>query len=108
MKQQSWIVVSLVFAVIIAVFAVINVENVEVDFLFTTTTAPLILVILLSVLMGAILIVGFSFSKIFQLQRDVKQLRNENEQLKQKQSTDLTPESKSDSTEVQHNDEQKE
>lgn len=83
MKQQSWIVMSLVFALIIAVFAIINVETVEVDFLFMTTNAPLILVILLSVLMGALLIVGFSFSKIYQLQREVKALKNEKSEYEQ-------------------------
>ncbi|MFD2637593.1 LapA family protein [Piscibacillus salipiscarius] len=81
MKQQSWIIMSLVFALIISIFAIINVESVEVDFLFIKTNAPLILVILLSVLMGALLIVGFSFSKIFQLKREVKWLKVENDRL---------------------------
>ena len=48
MKQQTWIILTLLFALIIAVFAVINVEPVQVDFLFVQTDAPLILVILLS------------------------------------------------------------
>ncbi|SEP92653.1 LapA family protein [Piscibacillus halophilus] len=87
MKQQSWIVLSLVFALLIAVFAVINIETVEVDFLFVKTNAPLILVILLSVLMGALLIVGFSFSKIYQLQKEVRTLKNENNKLKESQQT---------------------
>ncbi|GEL77482.1 LapA family protein [Tenuibacillus multivorans] len=81
MKQQSWIIISIIFAVLIAIFAVINVEAVEVDFLFITTDVPLILVILISVLMGALLIVGFSFSKIYQLQRQVKSLKEEKRQI---------------------------
>ncbi|MGM8214218.1 LapA family protein [Bacillaceae bacterium W0354] len=80
MKQQSWIILSLVFALIIAVFAVINVDSVEVDFLFTTTHAPLILVILFSALLGSLLVVGFSFSKIYQLQRQLREAKQYNEQ----------------------------
>ncbi|WP_027963534.1 LapA family protein [Halalkalibacillus halophilus] len=74
MKQQSWIILTLVFAVIIAVFAVINVEAVQVDFLFTETDAPLILVILFSALLGALLVTAFSISKFYQMKREIKVL----------------------------------
>ncbi|RPF55525.1 LapA family protein [Aquisalibacillus elongatus] len=97
MKQQSWIILSLVFALIIAVFAIINVDTVEVDFLFMTTDAPLILVILLSVLMGTLLIVGFSFSRIYKLQREIKELKAENQRLIKHQQEE-TGESIDDST----------
>lgn len=78
MKNAQGIVLStLVFAVITAIFAVINVEPVQVNFLFTTTDTPLILVILISALLGG-LIVGFvGIFRQFRLQRQVKQLQKQ-------------------------------
>ncbi|WP_188206260.1 LapA family protein [Alkalibacillus aidingensis] len=83
MRQQTWIILTLIFAVIIAVFAVINVDSVPVDFLFTQTDAPLILVILFSVLLGALLAFGVSFTKFYQLQKEVKQLKEDNRALRE-------------------------
>ncbi|WP_411953530.1 lipopolysaccharide assembly LapA domain-containing protein [Alkalibacillus sp. S2W] len=96
MKQQTMIILSLIFTLIIAIFAVINVESVPVDFLFTRTEAPLILVILISVLLGALVVAGGSFAKIYQLQRQLKyanthsehetsQVQNENTDLENDQ-----------------------
>ncbi|WP_017187086.1 lipopolysaccharide assembly protein LapA domain-containing protein [Alkalibacillus haloalkaliphilus] len=75
MKQQTWIILTIIFTILIAVFAVINVDSVPVDFLFVETEAPLILVILLSVLLGALLVMGVSFAKFYQLQKQIKQLK---------------------------------
>ncbi|NIK11269.1 LapA family protein [Alkalibacillus almallahensis] len=79
MKQQTMIILSIIFTLIIAIFAVINVESVPVDFLFTQTEAPLILVILISVLLGALVVAGGSFAKIYQLQRQLKQAKTHSE-----------------------------
>ncbi|MDQ0351130.1 putative integral membrane protein [Alkalibacillus filiformis] len=75
MKQQTWIILTIIFMILIAVFAVINVDSVPVDFLLVETEAPLILVILLSVLLGALLVMGVSFAKFYQLQKQIKQLK---------------------------------
>ncbi|GAA0457058.1 LapA family protein [Alkalibacillus silvisoli] len=83
MKQQTWIILTIAFTIIIAVFAVINVDSVPVDFLIIETEAPLILVILLSVLLGALLVAGVSFSKFYQLQREIRQLKSELDPLSQ-------------------------
>lgn len=50
--QWTWIV-GLVFAIIIAVFSVMNVEAVPVNYIFGTSEWPLVLVILGSALLGA-------------------------------------------------------
>ncbi|AOV07634.1 LapA family protein [Sporosarcina ureilytica] len=50
--QWTWIV-GLLFAVIIAVFSVINVDAVPVNYVFGTAEWPLVLVILGSALLGA-------------------------------------------------------
>lgn len=77
MKIQWLIISALVFAVITAVFAVINVEAVQVNFLFTTIQTPLILVILISTLLGGLMVFLFSFVRQVQMQRRVKQLEKQ-------------------------------
>lgn len=52
MNKQWTIIFALLFTLIVAIFAVINVRAVEVDYLFGTAEWPLILVILGSVLIG--------------------------------------------------------
>ncbi|MDX8047680.1 lipopolysaccharide assembly protein LapA domain-containing protein [Gracilibacillus sp. S3-1-1] len=77
MKGQTYIILAVVFAVIIAVFAVINVDPVEVNFLFGAGHAPLILVILFSVLMGAVITAAVSIFRIMHLQRELKVTKKE-------------------------------
>lgn len=82
MKRQWNIVLAILFSIIIAVFAVINVDAVEVDYLFGTAEWPLVLVILGSVLMGGFLIAAAGAVRIVTLTRKLKSLKKENDQLK--------------------------
>lgn len=59
-------------------FAVINVRAVEVDYLFGTAEWPLILVILGSVLMGALIVFSAGIFQVMKLKREIKMLRKEN------------------------------
>lgn len=88
MKGQSYVIFAIIFVIIVAIFAVINVEPVEVDYLFGTGEAPLIFVILFSVLMGGIITAAVGILRVFRLQRENKTLRKENEQLMN--SSDIT------------------
>ncbi|MDL4841433.1 LapA family protein [Aquibacillus rhizosphaerae] len=83
MKGQTYIILALIFAVIVAIFAVINVDPVEVNFLFGTGDAPLILVILVSVLMGGIITGSVGIVRLIRLQREIRGLKQENTQLKE-------------------------
>lgn len=67
------LILAFVFALIIALFAVFNVESVEVNFLFVKTHAPLILVILISTLFGGLTVGALGIFRIFVLQRKLKQ-----------------------------------
>ena len=91
MKGQWGLVVALLFALIIAVFSVVNVDPVQVNYVFGTSDWPLVLVILGSVLMGAILVLGFGMVKYYKLKRELKKLQKENEKLK---SEPITTEAK--------------
>ena len=69
MKGQTYIILALLFALIIAIFAVINVDPVQVNFLFTSGEAPLILVILLSVLLGGLATASVGALRYFKLKK---------------------------------------
>lgn len=91
MKGQSYIIFALIFAVIVAIFAVINVDPVEVNYLFGTGNAPLILVILVSVLMGGIITASVGLFRMMRLQREVKSLRKKNQGLEAERGSSSTP-----------------
>ncbi|WP_208590320.1 LapA family protein [Gracilibacillus suaedae] len=105
MKGQTYIIFAVVFAVIIAIFAVINVDAVEVNYLFGTGHAPLILVILFSVLMGAIITAAVGVFRVIRLQKELKIARKELKELKAHENPvgEADPEGVS-STEIAEND----
>ncbi|MCI1591640.1 MULTISPECIES: LapA family protein [Heyndrickxia] len=74
MKKQWNLLFALVVVLIIAIFSVINVEPVTVNYLFGKAEWPLILVIIGSVLLGAILVGLIGMMKIYQLQRALKKV----------------------------------
>jgi uncharacterized integral membrane protein len=77
MKFQWSLLIGLIFAIIIAVFAVVNVDSVPVNYVFGSAEWPLILVILGSALLGALLSGSVAIFRSFVLQRKVKQLEKE-------------------------------
>ncbi|WP_423407512.1 lipopolysaccharide assembly LapA domain-containing protein [Heyndrickxia sp. MSNUG] len=81
MKFQWTLLLGIAFALIVAVFAVINVEPVTVNYLFGEAKWPLILVILGSVLMGGIIVGSVGLFRMFVLQREVKTLKKQNQAL---------------------------
>lgn len=84
MKGQWTLILALLFALIVAIFAVINVNPVEVDYLFGVANWPLILVILGSSVMGAIAAGAIGIFRLLQQQRKIKQLQKENRELQKK------------------------
>lgn len=78
MNKQWTIIFALIFTLIVAIFAVINVRSVEVDYLFGRSEWPLILVILGSVLMGALIVFSAGIFQVMKLKREIKALRKEN------------------------------
>jgi lipopolysaccharide assembly protein A len=83
MKFQWTLLLGITFALIVAVFAVINVDPVTVNYFFGQAEWPLILVILGSVLMGGIIIGSVGLFRLYVLQRKLKALEKENLLLKE-------------------------
>lgn len=74
MKNQWRIVITILLVIVVAVFAILNVESVPVSFGFTTVHWPLILILLVSILIGAVLMILFSTITVFQHNRAYKDL----------------------------------
>jgi putative membrane protein len=77
LKGQGVLISALVFALLIAIFAVINVDSVQVNFFFAKTTLPLILVILVSTLLGGVTVGLLGLIRQIRLQRTIKSLEKQ-------------------------------
>ncbi|MNN33920.1 hypothetical protein D3C81_1476990 [compost metagenome] len=74
MRIQWSLIIALIFALITAVFAVINVDPVEVNLLFGSVSLPLILLILGCTLLGGLIVGSFGIYRGYRLQKEVKSL----------------------------------
>jgi uncharacterized integral membrane protein len=83
MKRQWNLLFAIIFALITAVFAVINVDPVEVDYLFGTAEWPLVLIFLGSVLMGGFIIASAGVVRILSIKSKLKVAEKENVKLKE-------------------------
>jgi putative membrane protein len=77
MRVQWTLILALLFALITAIFAVVNVEAVPVNFLFSNPEIPLILVILGSTLLGGLIVGLFGIIRQYRLQKKIKELEKE-------------------------------
>ena len=76
MKIQWSLFFSLVFALLVAIFAILNVEAVTVRYGFGTLQVSLVLVILFSALFGGIVVGLYGIFRQYALQRDIRHLQN--------------------------------
>ncbi|GEM00564.1 Uncharacterized integral membrane protein [Halolactibacillus halophilus] len=95
MKGQTYTIAALLFALIVATFAVINVEPVEVNYLFFTSESPLILVILVSTLLGGLITSGFGIAHLMGAKKKIRQLESENQQLRASTAVNVSNENES-------------
>ncbi|MGM8212971.1 LapA family protein [Virgibacillus sp. W0430] len=75
MKGQTYVILTIIFIIVISVFALLNTSSVEVNYLFWSGESPLILVILFSVLLGCLVTTIAGSLKIVRLQREIKALK---------------------------------
>lgn len=94
MKSQGKLLLAIGLVILIAIFALLNTTPVPINFGFSTVTWPLILVLLVAVMAGALLMFLLGTLSVFQTKRAVRQakeehleqlttLKNENDRLKQ-------------------------
>ncbi|CAM2828659.1 lipopolysaccharide assembly protein LapA domain-containing protein [Fructilactobacillus fructivorans] len=65
MKKQISMILSMVLIVIVAIFVLLNMSSAEINFGFTTVKMPLILVLLLTLLIGALIMFLLSMISSF-------------------------------------------
>ncbi len=87
MKNQWTLIVGILLALIIAIFAVINVDPVTVNYLFGKSEWPLVLVILGSFLMGALMVAFVGVFRMYTMQKNIKVLKKENDLLKKENAS---------------------
>ncbi|WP_318615154.1 lipopolysaccharide assembly LapA domain-containing protein [Sporosarcina sp. YIM B06819] len=77
MKFQWNLLYGLLFSIIIALFAIFNIESVQVNYIFGKTDLPLVMVILCSALLGAMVSVFVAMFRTVQSNHRVKELQKE-------------------------------
>ncbi|WP_342505284.1 lipopolysaccharide assembly protein LapA domain-containing protein [Sporosarcina sp. FSL K6-2383] len=77
MKFQWNLLLGLLFAIIIALFAIFNIEAVQVNYIFGAAELPLVLVILFSALLGAAVSGFVAMFRAVQSNHRVKELQKE-------------------------------
>ncbi|MCZ2490825.1 LapA family protein [Dellaglioa carnosa] len=70
MKKQWRTIIALFIVIIIAIFSVLNVKEVSINFWFTQIRMPMILILLLSIFAGALLIGLLTTSATLKLKKD--------------------------------------
>ena len=79
MKFQWNLLLGLLFAIIIAIFAVFNVDAVQVNYVFGKAQWPLVLVILCSALLGAVVSGFVAMFRSVQSNRRIKRTSERND-----------------------------
>ena len=77
MKFQWNLLFGLLSAIVIAIFAIVNVEAVKVNYVFGEAQWPLILIILCSALLGAVVSIFVAMFRSVKSNRQVKELQKE-------------------------------
>ncbi|MER0123928.1 lipopolysaccharide assembly protein LapA domain-containing protein [Streptococcus sp. ZJ93] len=77
MKTKLYYIIVLLLILLIASLSLANMETVKVSYLFGTFQLPLIILILISVLLGAIIASLLSMGKHFSIRGELKQTKKE-------------------------------
>lgn len=85
MRKQWNLLFILIFALIVVLLSVANVDSVAFNFLLGTAKLPLIVVIIGSVLIGVLLVGSYTYLKIYRQQRHIRQLERELEKVSELQ-----------------------
>ncbi|GAY74152.1 lipopolysaccharide assembly protein LapA domain-containing protein [Lentilactobacillus kosonis] len=72
MKKQIGTIVGIILIIIVAIFSLMNLNSVEVNFGFARVQSPLILLILISLLLGSLIIFTFSSTQTVKKNRQMK------------------------------------
>lgn len=77
MKNQWRIILGLILTLVIVIFAILNNQQVAINFGFTAIQAPLIIVIICAAFIGAVVIALVATSSYVKQNKELKTLRNQ-------------------------------
>lgn len=77
MKKNWKIIISLILALIVIVFAMLNMETATINFGFAQVKQPLIILIVSSTLIGALIVALLSSGSLISKNREIKALQKE-------------------------------
>lgn len=81
-------IVALLIALVVVIFALLNTQKVELNFLFGKFSLPLVLILVVSLLLGALVAVLVSTVTIVSLRRELKKKNDNEEQIKKQLEDD--------------------
>lgn len=82
MKKQWRTIIALLLIIVIAIFSILNVKEVSINFWFTEIKMPMILILLFSILAGALLIGLLTTSATLKLKKENKELNQQLDEYK--------------------------
>ena len=82
MKRQWATILAILLLAVVSLFAISNVDTVPVNFLFTVLNWPLVMVILGSLLIGALIAVLISMSSMYKNRKEIKESKKELSEIK--------------------------
>lgn len=85
MKFQWTLIFALVFAILVAIFAIANIAAVPINYVFGKAEVPLVLVILGSTLLGGLIVGLVGIIRQYRLQRRIRSLEKQLEEAKAEQ-----------------------
>lgn len=74
MKKQGRLILVIVLLLIVVIFSWLNVRNVTVSFGFTKVAMPLVILLVLAILIGAIIAASLSVSTIMSQKKKINEL----------------------------------
>lgn len=87
MKKKLSVIGVIILVLAVAVFSILNMQNVKVNFFGAKVNMPLVLLILCSVVVGILITMLFSSISSFKNKRQIKNLNNQVEDLKKQVET---------------------
>ena len=75
MKHHGRLILVIVFLLLVVIFSWLNVRNVTVSFGFTKVTMPLVILLVLAILIGAIIAASLSVSTIVSQKKKINELK---------------------------------
>lgn len=92
MKKTTKLFFVLILSFIVVLFSVINAQQIEVNFLITQISLPLVVIIIGAVIIGALIVLIVMMSSIWQKNKTIKQQKQEVYELKNKSNGEIDSE----------------